>query len=98
MPTPYEPGQTDDDPYTPGDQCFAETVGTVEHCLCGVVGLLCTGAVLAVLYPALVTITRPLSVLSSTAVVAIVATLWLLTSLGVEFVWEWRAGRLQTEP
>jgi len=97
MPTPYEREQTDDDSYTP-EQRLPGTVGTVEHCLCGLVGLLCTGLVLALWYPALVAATRSLYVLSSTAVVVIVTALWLLTWLGVEFVWEWRAGRLQTEP
>jgi len=98
MPTPYEPEQTDDDPYINAEQRLTGTVGTAEHCLCGVAGLLCTGAILVLWYPALVAVTRPLYVLSSTAVVAISTTLWLLTWLGVECVWEWRAGRLGGEP
>ncbi|MDS0260276.1 hypothetical protein NDI56_12805 [Haloarcula sp. S1CR25-12] len=97
MPTPYKREQTDEGPHTPAEQCLPGTVGTVEHCLCGVAGLLCTGAILALWYPALVAVTQPLYVLSSTAVVAVVTTLWLLTWLGVEFVWEWRAGRLRGE-
>ena len=98
MLTPYKPDQTDDAPYTPSEQCLPETVGTVEHCLCGVAGLLCTVAILALWYPALVAATQSLYVLSSTAVVAVVTPLWLLAWLGVEFVWQWRAGRLGAEP
>ncbi len=97
MPTPYKREQTDDGPHTNTEQCRPGTVGAVEHYLCGVIGLCCTGVVLALWYPALVAVTRPLYVLSSTAVVAVVTTLWLLTWLGVEFVWEWRAGRLRLE-
>ena len=98
MPTPHKREQTDDGPYTSPERCLSGTVGTVEHCLCGVVGLLCTGAILALWYPALVAATQPLYVLSSTAVVAVTTTVWLLTWFGVELVWEWRAGRLSTEP
>jgi len=98
MPTPYKRGQTDEEPNTSPERCLPETVGTVEHCLCGVVGLLCTVAILALWYPALVAATQSLYVLSSTAVVAVVTTLWLLTWLGAEFVWEWRAGRLRVAP
>ncbi|WP_324665008.1 hypothetical protein [Haloarcula sediminis] len=97
MPTPHRRAKTDDGPYTPSEQFPSGTVSTAEHCLCGIAGLVCTGAILALWYPALVAVTQPLYVLSSTAVVAVVTTLWLLTSLGVEFVWEWRAGRLSGE-
>lgn len=98
MPTSYEREQADDGAQTAGEQRPPETVGTVEHCLCGVAGLVCTGVVLALWYPALVAVTEPLYVLSSTAVVVIVTTLWLLTWLTVEFAWEWRTGRLSVEP
>lgn len=97
MPTPYEREQADDGAYTAAERHLPETVGTVEHCLCGIVGFLCTGLVLALCYPSLVAATRPLYVLSSTAVVAVTTTLWLLTWLGAEFVWEWRAERLRGE-
>lgn len=74
-----------------------ETVGVVEHVLCGLAGFLFTGALLVACYPLLVALTEPLYVLSSTALVAAVAVLWLLVSFGVELAWEWRAGRLTVD-
>lgn len=97
MTTPHRREQTDEGLRDRGEQYDSGTVGTVEHCLCGVAGLLCTVALLAVLYPTLVAVTQPLYVLSSTALVAIATTLWLLTWLGAEFVWEWRTGRARAE-
>jgi len=96
MTTPHE--RTDGASCNSPDQCLSASVGTAEHCLCGLVGLLCTGVVLALYYPMLVTVTQPLYVLSSTALIAIITTLWLLTWLGAECVWEWRTARALTEP
>jgi len=80
-------------------QCSTErrcpqTVGVVEHVLCGLAGVLLTGALLLLFYPSLVALTQPLYVLSSTALVGAIAVLWLLLSFGAELAWEWRAGRL----
>jgi len=75
------------------DQGCVCTVSTVEHYLCGFTGFLFTGAIIALLYPALVTLTEPLSVLSSTVLVGIMTAAWLLIWFGLEFAWEWRAGR-----
>ena len=70
------------------------TVGRVEHYSCGLVGLAVTAAALLFLYPALVAATRPLYLLSSVALVFVVVTAWVLLWLSLEFVWEWRTGRL----
>jgi hypothetical protein len=74
-----------------------ETVGAVEHYTCGLVGLLATAVCVVLVYPALVSATRPLHLLSSVALVFIVVTAWVLVWLSFEVVWEWRAGRLTTQ-
>jgi hypothetical protein len=56
-----------------------------------VASLLVTTAVLSVAYPALVALTRPLHVLSSTALVFGVLSLWLWLWMGLELGWVWRA-------
>jgi hypothetical protein len=45
-------------------------------------------------YPVLVAVTRPLQLLSSTAIAFVLVFLWLLTWLAIEIVWEWRSGRI----
>lgn len=82
----------------PSEQGPRETVGTVEHCLCGLAGFFVTAAMVALLYPTLVAVTRPLHVLSSTALVVILTTVWVVTWLGLELVWTWRDDRLTTDP
>lgn len=94
MTNPQIPERTDDGPYAPAERSL---IGIVEHSLCGIAGLLCTGLVLALWYPALVTLTEPLYVLSSTALIAIAISVWLLTWLGVEFLREWRSARAVAE-
>lgn len=74
-----------------------ETVGTVEHCSCGLLGLLATAAIVVAIYPMLVALTQPLFVLSSTAIVFVLFAIWLVTWLLLELAWEWRAGRLELE-
>lgn len=78
----------------PPDGAARETVGAVEHYSCGLAGLLATAVALVFVYPALVSMTRPLYLLSSVALVSIVVTAWVLAWLSFELVWEWRAGRL----
>lgn len=70
------------------------TVGPVEHYSCGLAGLLATAVVVVLFYPSLVSVTRPLYLLSSVALVSVVITTWVLVWLSFELVWEWRAGRL----
>ena len=98
MTTSHKPEQADGGACTRDDQCLTGTISTVEHGLCGVAGFLWTGAILALCYPALVTVTQPLYVLSSTALVAIATTTWLLTWLGVELVWAWRTESVRAAP
>jgi len=91
MNTPHNGDQRNGRPPPPADQA---TVGTVEHSLCGAGGLVLTVGLLALTYPALLYVTRPLTVLASTAVVVIATTVWLLIWLGLELLWEWQTGRL----
>jgi hypothetical protein len=49
------------------------------------------------LYPLLVSVTRPLQLLSSTAIVFALVFLWFLLWLAIEIAWEWRAGRISPE-
>lgn len=70
------------------------TVGALEHYSCGLAGLVATAVVVAAFYPTLVAATRPLYLLSSVALVSVVITAWVLVWLSLEFVWEWRTGRL----
>lgn len=78
----------------PPDRSNRETIGTAEHCLCGLAGALATAGIVAFLYPALVTLTSPLDLLSSTTLVVLLVTTWFMTWFGFELLWEWRAGRL----
>ena len=73
-------------------------VGAVQHYACAVASLLATGLILLAGYSALVALTRPLHVLSSTALVFAVVSLWLLMWAALEVTWEWRAGRLSRAP
>lgn len=50
-------------------------------------------ALVALVYPLLVAVTKPLHLLSSTALVVILAAVWFLTWLCLELVWEWQATR-----
>jgi len=94
MDTPHNGDPRNQDACTSSEQDCLCTVGTAEHCLCGLTGSLFAVAIIAVLYPTLVALTEPLYVLSSTALVVITTMLWLLIWFGLECAWEWRAGRL----
>lgn len=69
-------------------------VNPVEHGACCLAGLAATGLMALLVYPVLVAVTQPLQVLSSTAIVFVLVFLWLLSWLGIEIIWEWRAGRI----
>lgn len=84
-------------PRGPSERALSGTVGTAEHCLCGFTGFLITVAIAALHYPTLVALTRPLHLLSSTALTFILAAIWFVTWWGLELAWEWRAGRLTAE-
>lgn len=65
----------------------------LEHYSCGVVSLLFAGVLMLVFYPLLVSLTVPLGMLATTALVAIVAFVWSVGWIGAELLWEWRTGR-----
>lgn len=75
----------------------SDRLGTVEHCSCGLAGLVTAVGAGALLYPTLVALTSHLHLLSSTALVALLVGTWLACWLGFELAWEWRARRLSTD-
>ncbi len=72
----------------------ARTVGTVEHCSCGMAALVATVGAVVLLYSSLVAVTTALGLLGSTMFVLGVFAVWFVTWFVLELVWEWRAGRL----
>lgn len=68
-----------------------------EHCACCVTGLVAVSLTALLVYPVLVAATRPLQLLSSTAIVFVLVFLWLLVWVAIEIAWEWRAGRIPVE-
>lgn len=94
MHTPRTEAAEGRDRHAPAERDGWQTVGAVEHYACGLAGLLATGVVAVLFYPALVSATRPLHLLSSVAIVFVILTAWVLVWLSLEFGWEWRAGRL----
>jgi hypothetical protein len=66
----------------------------VTHYSCGLAGLLATAAVAVLFYPVLVAVTRPLYLLSSTALLFVLVFAWFAIWLALALAWEWRAGRL----
>ncbi len=97
MSTPHNGDVGNQTSHSSSEQALSGAVGTAEHCLRGVTGFLITGAVIAPLYPTLVAATRPLHLLSSTALVVILITVWMLTWFALEYVLELRAGRSTAE-
>jgi protein-S-isoprenylcysteine O-methyltransferase Ste14 len=85
--------------YTPhgGDERVAESagrdLGVFEYYASAVAGLVVTGVLVVLVYPALVTVTDPLRMLSSTAIVFAVVLAWLLAWSAVELVWAWGSRR-----
>ena len=83
---------------TNGDgDVFAEesgpnTVSRVEHYSCGAAGLLVTAASVFLVYPLLVALARPLTVLSSTAVTVAFVVAWFATWALFECALTWRSG------
>ncbi|WP_254824123.1 hypothetical protein [Haloglomus halophilum] len=70
------------------------TVGTVEHCSCGMAALVVTAVAVVLLYSSLVAVTTALGLLGSTMLVLVVFAAWFGTWLLLEVAWEWHAGRL----
>jgi hypothetical protein len=76
------------------DEAGVERVGRVEHYSCGAAGLASAVVVVFLAYPLLLTFTRPLQLLSTTAIVFVFVVLWFVTWAAFEVAWEWNAGRL----
>lgn len=93
MYTPH--GSSERDPtFVPGNrQNDPRDVGPLEHYSCGVISLLFVGVLTVALYPLLVSITMPLGIFATTALVLTVAFVWGTGWIGAELLWEWRAGR-----
>ncbi len=66
---------------------------TAEYVVSCVLGLVAMGAVAVPFYPVLVSVTRPLRPLSSTAVVVALVSVWLLVWVGLGTLLEWRKRR-----
>ena len=86
-------GGEDGDPNVFAEKSGLNTVSRVEHYSCGVAGLLVTAASVFLVYPLLVALTRPLSVLSSTAVTVVFVVTWLTAWALFECAWVWQSGR-----
>lgn len=97
MYTPHDNTRADRQSGRAAKKTPSETVGAVDHCLCGVACFLVSVAIVAVLYPVLVPVIRPFHVLSSTALVLTLVILWLVVWLGLEAVREWQAIRQTTD-
>ncbi len=97
MNTPQRGGRGNQTTRNPSERTPQETVGTVEHYLCGLTGSLATMGLVALFYPTLVAVTRPLHILSTTALVVILTTVWIGIWFALELAWEWRASRLPIE-
>ncbi|MGN8213580.1 hypothetical protein [Halococcus salifodinae] len=72
-----------------------EGVRPFEHYACAVGSLVIAVVLGALLYPLLVSLTWSLGILATTAIVATVVLVWGLGWIGLELLWEWRAGRWQ---
>lgn len=79
---------------TAGKPPQADDYNLVEQYACCLTGLGVMSAIAVLFYPVLVAVTQPLQVLSSTAVVFVLISVWLLAWMGVVVIWEWRAGRV----
>nr|WP_233341029.1 hypothetical protein [Haloprofundus sp. MHR1] len=66
----------------------------VEYCVCGAVGLALTTVLALAFYSRLAAVAEPLGLLSSTAIVFAILSMWLLLWVVFGSIWEWRAGRL----
>ncbi|MFW5918116.1 MAG: hypothetical protein ACOCR0_01405 [Haloferacaceae archaeon] len=65
-------------------------VGPIEHTCCCLVGILAAATVAVLLYPVLVAVTRPLGVLSSTALLYALLVVWIGIWSASAIAWSWR--------
>lgn len=68
--------------------------GGLERYFCTVGGFFLAAALVVLLYPLVLAVTRPFGLLSSTALVFVLVSTWFVTWISLEVAWEWRAGRL----
>jgi uncharacterized protein YqhQ len=94
MTTPHNGRRKNRQQHVSSETTDSKTVGPIEHYSCGLAGLLMTAAIGILLYPTLVAVTRPLHLLSSTVLLFILITIWVVAWMVFELAWEWRAGRL----
>ncbi|WP_225332733.1 hypothetical protein [Halomicrobium urmianum] len=81
----------------PREPVRSETTWTnaVGHCSCCLIGLAVAAVVAASTYPALVSLTRPLGMLSSTALLVVLIAIWLAIWSSTEIAWAWRTQRAE---
>lgn len=89
MNTPYQSGGAGRDAPHRDDAA----IGRAGHYTCAVLGGALVLALTVVYYSALVALTRPLGLFSTTAMVMGVAAAVGLAWLTLELAWAWRAGR-----
>jgi hypothetical protein len=92
----YTPHETSEEqPAAPENrQSRTRTVQPLEHYSCGAISLLFAGVFTVMFYPLLVSLTTPLGMFATTALVSMAVLVWGVGWIGAELLWEWRAGRL----
>ena len=91
--TPHGSGEKKRISVSESHQNNPREVRPFEHYSCGIVSFLLVGVLTIAFYPLLVSITMPLGMFATTALVAIVAFVWSVGWIGAELLWEWRTGR-----
>ncbi len=73
-----------------GNTAAYNSMGRLGHYTAGLIGLLVTIGLLFILYPMVVAVTKPLHVLSSTAIVMLGVFTWVVLWCGIDFVMDRR--------
>ena len=95
MYTPHGAGEKEQSSISGNGKDGVKGVRPLEHYACGVGSLVFAVVLAALLYPLLVSLTWSLGILATTAIVSTVVLVWGLGWIGLELLWEWRAGRWQ---
>lgn len=69
------------------------TARPLEHYSCGLISLLFVGVLTVAFYPLLISITMPLGIFATMALVSMAAFVWSVGWIGAELLWEWCTGR-----
>jgi hypothetical protein len=93
--TSHGPGREDQSSVPENRQRSTVTVEPLEHYACGALSLLVAGVLTVLFYPLLVSLTMPLGMFATTALVSLAVLVWGVGWIGAELLWEWRAGRLR---